>query len=252
MHGCTSDPVYGADATAYSTLDGILNKTIVYENQTDIAWRNNVLLPMAISNFANEKGEGLPRCDGHELGEYIKSDLAAPQGFGSYTMYEQEGLTPVTASCDAALTSTNLRNRWGTNPYGIVDWWGHGSSTAAYRKYWDSDTNGDGIPQSGELSSPSFFTSYDTSYLNDNYPSVVVQVSCTNGYPEESGNLGYTLLKRGAIRTSPAPVLPGTRLPVGTRTRASYGDNASYAIMPPSGWPRTRQRRAWPRRSMVP
>ena len=92
-------PVYNAQ---YSTLDSILTKTINYENASNISWRQNMLLPMGISNYANEDGGGDARCDGHTLGDYIKSDLATPNGYGSYTMYEKSGLTPVTATCNAA------------------------------------------------------------------------------------------------------------------------------------------------------
>ena len=46
-------PVYNA---VYSTLDSVLAKTIAYNNATDIAWRENILLPMAVSNYANEDG----------------------------------------------------------------------------------------------------------------------------------------------------------------------------------------------------
>ena len=45
------------------------------------------------------------------------------------------------------------------------------------------------------------FNTSNCASLNDSYPSFVVQVSCTNGYPETSGNLGYCLLKQGAIAT---------------------------------------------------
>ena len=58
-------PVYNAD---YAALDGILMKTINYERESDIAWRKNMLLPMAISNYDNEDGEGKSRTDGSSLG----------------------------------------------------------------------------------------------------------------------------------------------------------------------------------------
>jgi hypothetical protein len=65
--------------------------------------------------------------------------------------------------------------------------------------------------------------------LNDSYPAFVVQVSCQNAYPESSANLGYRLLKQGAIGT-----ISGTRntyYALGSwspGTGTSYGDNASY------------------------
>ena len=47
----------------------------------------------------------------------------------------------------------------------------------------------------------SFFQSSDTIVLDDTYPSIVYLCACNNGYPENSGNLGYSLLKSGAVAT---------------------------------------------------
>lgn len=220
-------PVYNA---VYSTLDSVLAKTIAYNNATDIAWRENILLPMAVSNYANEDGSGRPRCDGHSLGEAIKTNLADPRSYGTWRLYEQAGLTPVTAACEAPLTSTNVVSRWAANPYGIVAWWGHGSATGAYRKYWHSDDDSDGVPDDGEMYKPSFFTSSNTTSLDDAHPSVVFQVSCNNGDPGYTTNLGYSLLKQGAIGTYSASrvswyAVTNWSPSLGT----TYGDNASYA-----------------------
>ena len=83
---------------------------------------------------------------------------------------------------------TIVRDRWAANDYGLVLWWGHGSQTTAAvgcETCWD-----------GNL----FSTSY-TSYLDDDHPAMVFQCSCNNGYPENTGNLQYSLLKKGAIST---------------------------------------------------
>jgi len=219
-------PVYG---TSYTTLDSILTKTINYETETSIDWRQNVLLPMAISNYANEGGTGYNRVDGESLAQYIEDDIASPNSYGTYKLYEKSGIDPVPEACDAPITRTNVINTWSTNPYGIVDWWGHGSQTGAYRKYWASD-DGDGVPESGEMTSTTFFDSSATSSLDDTKPSVVVQVSCNNGYPENSGNLGYSLLANGAIGT-----FSGSRVTWYAVADwrpyfgSSMGDNASYA-----------------------
>jgi hypothetical protein len=65
--------------------------------------------------------------------------------------------------------------------------------------------------------------------LNDSYPSFVVEVSCTNAYPESATNLAYSLLKRGAVGT-----FAGTRVTWylvttwNTSLYTFFGDNASY------------------------
>jgi hypothetical protein len=220
-------PVYG---TAYSTLDSILSKTIAYGNEEDISWRENLLLPMAVSNYAQENGGTAYRCDGSALGEYITTNLADPYDYSTYRLYEQAGLTPVTTGCEAALTNSNVLSAWTTNTYGIVDWWGHGSEIGAYRKYWFSDADSDGYPDAEEMNWDAFIDSGDATSLNNSHPSVVFQISCTNGYPEYAENLGYSLLKNGAVATYSASRVSwyavASWVPaIGT----AVGDNASYA-----------------------
>ncbi|HEX2973840.1 MAG TPA: C25 family cysteine peptidase [Tepidisphaeraceae bacterium] len=185
-------PVYGQN---WADLDSILYKTIKYENQVDIAWRRSMLLPMGIVNYENEGGESIPQIDGHELADTIRSNLAIPRDYTTYRMYEQAGFSPVTAQCEAALTNENLVKEWSTHPYGIVAWQAHGNTGLIARKYTDSDPTGPLF----FLQQPILFSTADCAALNDEYPSVVIQASCKNGYPEASDNLGYSLLKRGAI-----------------------------------------------------
>ncbi len=219
-------PVYASD---YTELDSILAKTIAYDSESSVDWRSNVLLPMAISNYANEDYSGYDRVDAVSLAEYIKDDIAVPNSYGYYRLYEQAGNSPVTAPCEAAISNANVIGEWSSEPYGVVDWWGHGSETGAFRKYWSSD-DGDGVPEAAEMTWVEFIQSSDCPSLDDSHPSLVVQISCTNGYPEYDDNLGYSLLANGAIGTYSAsrvswyvvatwdPSLAGT-----------YGDNASYA-----------------------
>lgn len=216
-------PVYNAD---YATLDGILMKFINYERTSDINWRKSALLPMAISNYANEDGEGKSRTDGVGLGEATKS-LVASSGYSSYRLYENAGLSPVTTPTpEAPLTNENFINEWAAHDYGVVDWWAHGSETSASRKYWGSD-DGDGLPEGGEMVWIDMINSGNAAALDNTHPSMVVQVSCTNGLPENSANLGYSLLKNGAIATVSASRVSWYSL--GNWTSSKTGDNASYA-----------------------
>lgn len=240
-------PYYGST----TDLDSILQKCINYTQSSTRAWRSKVLIPAAISNHgpqdnngdgdASDSGIDYPytswRTFGADWGEAIKS-LASSAGFSAYTLYERTGVYsngsayPLT-SCNAALTTTNIVNEW-QNTYGFVTWWAHGSQTGASRFCWTSDgsyTNicGNASPHK-ETTWYTMFSSSDCSSLNDSYPSFAVLVSCLNGYPENSGNLGYSLLKQGAIGT-----FSGSRVTwyaIGswnTSRGGSYGDNASYA-----------------------
>jgi len=211
-------PFYGS----YSDLDSILSKTVTYMQSVETGWRRSLLVAAAVSNFApedhnqdgdaNDSGEWKYtsyRTFGGNWGEALKSK-ATGTGFSAHTQYERSGpysdgsAYPLDA-CDSALNKTNFLNEWGQH-YGFVTWWGHGSSLGAYRLTWYNDNGspnpGDGITQRpGETGSSSFIYFTDTSQLSDDYPSYVVQVSCNNGWPENSSNLGYSLLKNGAIGT---------------------------------------------------
>jgi competence transcription factor ComK len=205
-------PVYTSVGGWVATLDSILAKTIAYDSSTDTAWRRSALLPMSYSDSST---------DGAHLGETMKNNYLAPNGFNTWTMYQQG-----TGACSTANSSFNsdetltggtiVRNRWASNPFGIVTWWGHGSTTGAYVGYdgcWESQ----------------IFSSNDASYLDDTKPAMVYQNSCTNGYPEEANNLGYALLKRGAIGTVSASRVSWYAIGYSSPTfpRRTYADNAS-------------------------
>jgi len=204
----------------YTDVDSILQKTINYDTASgDLTWRDRILLPMAISSYANEYSNGGPRTDGLNVPEDVVDDYANSAGFSHYVFYERTGVAPVPSTAkynngsDLSIDTTNIVNEW-LNHYGCVFWWGHGNQTGAYRWLWTNDTNNPGVPDAAELQFTPFFTSTNCSSLNDSYPSIVYQCSCLNGYPENTGNLGYSLLKNGAVATVSASrvswYIPGT------------------------------------------
>jgi len=171
-------PVYAGSSGWETTLDGILQKMMDYENASDQAWRKAALLPMSFSDAST---------DGAYLAERMKGDYLNNQGYASYTLYQQ-----VTGSdCDSVFDSDEplldraVRYHWQDTPYGMVTWWAHGGSTSAVI----------------HCGGGTLLSSSDTSYLQDSYPAFVYQCSCSNGYPENINNLGYALLKQGAIGT---------------------------------------------------
>ena len=236
--------------TSYTDLDSILLRAITYgSTTTNIGWRSKVLIPAAVSNFGPQDNNGdgdasdpgdfsssSDRTFGDDWGQDIKT-LASSVGVSSYTLYEKTGVYaggsayPLT-TCDASLTNANFINEW-QNYYGFVTWWAHGSQTSSSRFTWTSDSTfvnitGNQSPHL-ETSWPTLISYTDCPSLDANYPSFVVQASCNNGYPENINNLGYSLLKNGAIAT-----VSGTRITwyaIGswqTTHGGNYGDNASY------------------------
>ena len=160
-------PVYNDD---YAQLDSILQKMMFYETDSDISWRSSILLPMKPSD---------PLTPGWHLAEGILNDYAIAAGFSFHRIYEEDysasgGPTPETWPC----TADNVENEW-KNWYGINTWWTHGSSEGA-----------GGV-----------FESSRAPHLDDSKPSFTFQASCSNGYPENSNNLQYALLKNGGIAT---------------------------------------------------
>ncbi|WP_292461052.1 C25 family cysteine peptidase [Methanothermococcus sp.] len=144
-------------------------------------------------------------------------------------MYERSGLNPVPTNAsyyNAPINKTNVINEWNKG-YGMVFWWGHGSPWGAYRKYWYNDTNGDGTPEWNEMKWVDFISSSDVYNLSDDKPAIAYQCSCSNGYSEDSDNLGYALLKRGAVATVSASRVSWYNLgywePDGTPDNAEIG-----------------------------
>jgi len=206
-------PVYGAD---YTTLDNILNKSINYNGAN-----KSIMLPMAISNYANENGMGYSRTDGLDLPQYVITNIADPNGYTSYVMYEREGINPVPTTAygyNAPTSNTNLLSEWAKD-YGIVFWWGHGNYPFVTRKVWISD-DGDGVPETSEMNWPPLLQSSDVVADTDTF---TYQCSCLNGQPEHSDNLQYALLKQGAICTVSASRVSWYAM--GTWSNWNYVDN---------------------------
>ena len=82
---------------------------------------------------------------------------------------------PETTPC----TVTNVTNAWNGSDFGAVFWWTHGSSTSA----------------------ADVMDLTHAATLDDAHPGFAFQCSCSNGTPEATNNLGYSLLKNGCIST---------------------------------------------------
>jgi hypothetical protein len=236
-------PLYNSQ---YADVCSILQKSIDYGSAAgNLAWRSKVLIPAAISNFSPEDttGDGVEdwpfidagdRTFGDDWGETIKAHATAIS-FSPYTLYEKQGIYgngsayPLTA-CNANLTNANVINEW-KNKYGFVTWWAHGNASSASRFRWIVDNQFPNIctTPAETTFNDMLFQWGDCASLDNNYPSFVVQVSCDNGWPESTINLGYSLLKQGAIGT-----ISGTRVtwysvgPWDTGLGGNVGDNASY------------------------
>jgi hypothetical protein len=153
-------------------IAGVLSKTITYDTTTTgIEWRNKVIMPMSFLSSSFDAGA---------VGEAIKNGLLTSAGYSHFRLYNK-GRTSY--SCEADLTKSNLTGEW-SKVYGFCIWHSHGQPTFAAGTY-----------------AGKFFDTSSCSSLNDDCPAFVAQMCCFNGYPEEPNNLGWALLKHGAIGT---------------------------------------------------
>ncbi|NMC62216.1 MAG: hypothetical protein GYA55_03525 [SAR324 cluster bacterium] len=190
-------PVYQDIPDWAAHLDSILTKIITYENDQNTEWRKSALLPMSFSNAA-DVNIGLRETDGAYLAIAMLIDYLNPRGFDSWVMYPQGhgacGVCSRVVPNEELRGGSTVRDRWAQSTFGLVTWWGHGGEVGAYVGYdgcWDTDSFGNS----------QILHSNDTYSLNDSYPAVVYQNSCSNGTPENENNLGYALLRQGAIGT---------------------------------------------------
>lgn len=194
-------PCYSDGATA---VDEILGRTMAYEQASldgDLHWRRRMMLPNSIYFFENQYGDtGYRRWDGATVGEWFIRDQLAPRGLEWTTLYEREGISPSNFASHLPLDTPGVVDQWNRG-YGLVFWTGHGSNTGVYRLIWNEDPNGNEMPDYQELGSPSFLEADQLQMLAGAPMPFVIHGSCSNGYPETSTNLGYSLLRRGAIGT---------------------------------------------------
>ncbi|MBN1557422.1 MAG: hypothetical protein JW951_04680 [Lentisphaerae bacterium] len=176
-------PVYGSD---YTALDGILQKIIDYETAGAVSWRDNVLLPMSFSAAGY---------DGAPLAEQMRDDYLTARSYASWRQYQQggacSGADSVYPSEEELRGGTVVRDRWTASAYGLVCWWGHGSTSSAVVGYdgcWDG----------------TLFSNTQAPALDDDHPAFTFQCSCNNAWPESSANLAYAILANGGIGAAAA------------------------------------------------
>ncbi len=164
-------------------INPVLQRTITYET-TYGEWRKRALLAMAILDYESNGG---PQTDGAYLGEAMRGYLSKA-GFSTWRMYEEDG-NGTRLPHDAPLDRDMLAASWASG-YGFVSWWGHGSSTGAYRTLWASNQT---------VRKP-FADIYHLSGLSTDNPPIVFQNACSNGVPQ-TYSLAAQVLRYGAIAT---------------------------------------------------
>ena len=104
--------------------------------------------------------------------------------------------------------------------YGFSCLFGHGSILSIYRTIWSYD-NGNNIPEPSELSASPFFTDSDVGSLDDSHPAITFLIACNNGNPDFETQLGYALLRQGAVAVVAATAVGSSRPILGLRSGAA-------------------------------
>lgn len=195
-------PVYDGRA---EDLDLLLDRLLAHDQDPDKSWRRGVLLPGAFFGLAGSTDPlGEPYAS-HDDGASILDAIwrALPDGFEATRLYEDAGILQSPYPHDGALSEDAVVEAW-RGGQGLVVWAGHGSEEGAYRLYWSSDTDSDGIADDMEVAAPPFMETTRVDDLADAPGAFTFHVSCDNGVPENEANLGAELLYGGAIATATA------------------------------------------------
>ncbi len=181
QYGEYSDPIdYYAEVnvgripwSSAATVQSICQKTVAYEQNTDPAFKKNMLLLGAY--FWEDT-------DNAELME-AKIDQPWMSDWTFTRMYEQNSTVWSWFACDYPLTHSNVMAVWPSGTYAFVNWAGHGSPTSSHIM---------------GHSSQAFIASSDCPSLNDNYPAIIFADACSNS-DTDNLNIGQAMMQQGAV-----------------------------------------------------
>ncbi len=188
----------------YNILGSILSKTIAYENVDirDENWRRRVLISTPLM-YDYDDVPGYETAD-YKGGEYLMNHTAPPPLWDWYRIHDEDYTDAVPdAEVNTGCSVDETIDGWNDpaippdDGRGIVMWRTHGWQTGADH----------------------VLTNDRCEDLDDTKPSMVIQTTCKNGYPEveiePDGSrkfpLPYSLLKHGAVAT-----ISASRMSTGT------------------------------------
>ncbi len=173
--------------------DGILERTMAYEQMAPEPWHNRVLLPSPMITFPDGG-----YVDGSLVSKFLVQKSLSVYGVGYTVLGEWAGNLTSSWPGQDFLDETKMPDYWNKG-YGAVVWSAHGNFDLACRDVWHVDANQDGLPQQGETDEPAFINTLFHKAATDDYPPIVFQGSCLTACPEEHGNLTHTLLQHVSI-----------------------------------------------------
>ena len=161
-----------------SELSEMVSSIIKYEKDPATGgWYNRSVMAGAYSNYRRSSTVN-DTTDEADLKEAIRVDFLS-SGYKTYTLYEKAGIWPSQQSCDANLTTNNVVSAIDPGAF-MVNMAGHGSSTGIYRRIWNSDSNGNGLCDSGEYSDTAYYST-SASQSNGEKRPLFYNDACNNG-----------------------------------------------------------------------
>ncbi len=149
-------------ATSSSAMTSLVNNILSYEkNPPSGGWYNRSVMAGAYSNYKRSSSTNDTTDEGRMKDE-IRKDFLAGSSYNTYTLYEGGGIWPSTFPYNISLSTTNLVNAITPGAF-MVNLAGHGSNTGIYRRIWNSDTNSNGLCDSGEYLGHTLFLYFSIS-----------------------------------------------------------------------------------------
>ncbi|MFH2055677.1 MAG: C25 family cysteine peptidase [bacterium] len=162
--------------SAVATVTSICEKSVAFEQNTDPAFKKNILLL---------GGYFWADTDNAVMMEY-KTNPAMHEWMADWTMtrlYEQNSGYYSNYPCDYPLLQSNVMTVWPNGTFAFVNWAGHGSPYSAHI---------------AGLGAPAFIESSDCPSLNDDYPAIIFADACSNSDTDDP-NIGRAMLGQGGV-----------------------------------------------------
>ncbi len=184
--------------------DGILERTMTYQQGTPEAWHNKVLLPSPQVCFPDGS-----YIDGSMVSKYLIENSLNKSAFRNTVLGEWDGNLQSQYWGDDRLDMFTMPEYYNLG-YGTVFWCAHGNQEVAARNTWWYDTNANNLPEQQECEGDHFINVLFGKAATDQYPAVIFQASCLTADPSWDGNLTHTLLRNVSVAN-----IASTRLTLG-------------------------------------
>ena len=151
------------------TIEHICEKSVIYEQNNESAYKKNILL---LGSIVDENTDGATFME-YKINEDIHPWMSS---WLKTKMYERDSTYPK----DYVLNHINVVSVWSNSKFAFVSWHSHGSPTGSY------------------ANNRAFISVDDCQSLNDDYPAIISAASCSNSDTDHL-NIGQAMMKQGAV-----------------------------------------------------